>query len=333
MISVLMMFRQWYISPVKTAALFRYPSLPAVFTYLCCNIIFLFHDTCEKIHKHSLGRKDKSRYQNASLTAEASVAFPVFFFAVLYLLQMFTVLRAEISVAQAGIASAREAAAFSYVAERLAEGEDAIAETVLKVFDQKIVRDATLTGVFHSRCDEALLKQARVAQGLCGIWVNSEVRDERTSAEIVYRVEPVTVLTEWDSRYYVMRLVYRNWTGEGKKDDKKVPEKEKDTVYMTKYGKVYHVKRDCSYIKIDVVSVWAELIAKERNASGAKYYACEFCSPVLKSGSLVYVTEYGTRYHAQSTCSAISRNVTECSLSEVKGEYSACSKCGTKGGE
>lgn len=332
MISVLMKIRQLYYLPVKTAVLLRFPSLIAVFTYLCCKRFFSFNNTCGKTHKHPLGRRNKGRYQNASLTAEASVAFPIFFFAVLYLLQMFTVLRAELSVAQAGIASAREAAAFSYVAERLAEGEHAIAETVLEVFDQKIIRDATLTGVFYSRCDEELLKQARVAQGLSGIWINSEKEDELTRAEIFYKVNPANVLREQKSRYYVLRLVYRNWTGEGGEEEN-TPEDKPDTVYMTKHGKVYHLKRDCSYIKIDVIGVWGEQIGEERNESGAKYYACEFCSPVVTKGVQVFITEYGARYHARSTCSAISRNVKECSLAEVEEKYAVCSKCRKQEGD
>jgi len=332
LISVLMPVRQLYSSPVKTAVLSRFPSLIAVFTYLCCKLFLSFNNTCGKTHKHPVGRRSKGRYQNASLTAEASMAFPVFFFAVLYLLQMFTVLRAELSVAQAGITSAREAAAFSYVAERLAKGENAVAETVLEVFDQKIVRDATLTGVFYSRCDEELLKRAGVAQGLGGIWVNSEESDERTRTEIYYRVSPANVLAEQKSKYYVMRLVYRAWTGEGgEKKEEETPKEEKETVYMTEHGSVYHIKRDCTYIKIDVAGVWAEKIDKERNESGAKYYACEFCSPVLTKGAQVFITEYGTRYHAKSTCSAIRRNVKECSLTEVKEKYPVCSKCGAKG--
>ncbi len=334
MISVLMKVRQLYKISVKTAVLFRFPSLIAVFTYLYCNIFFIIKNTCGKTHKHSLGRRRKGRYQNASLTVEASVAFPVFFFAVLYLLQMFTVLRAEVSIAQAGIASAREAATFSYVAERLADGENAVAKTVLELFDQKIVRDATLTGVFYSRCDEELLKDARVAQGIAGLWVNSEEDGDKKRAEITYRISPVNVLAEQKSKYYVMRLVYRNWTGEGREIGKEESsEEQKETVNMTKNGTVYHVKKDCSYIKIDVTGVWGEEIDKERNESGAKYYACEFCSPELAKGVLVYITEYGTRYHARSTCSAICRNPKECSLADVKEKYSACSKCGAKGGE
>lgn len=260
------------------------------------------------------------------------MAFPVFFFAVLYLLQMFTVLRAEVSVAQAGITSAREAAAYSYAAERLAEGESAVAETVLEVFDRNIVRDAVLTGVFYSRCDEELLTHARVAQGLGGIWVNSEETGEKVRTEILYRVNPANVLTKQESKYYVMRLVHRKWTGEGGREVEDVPGEEKETVYMTEHGKVYHVKRDCSYIKIDVIGVWGEQVDKERNESGAKYYACEFCSPVAVKGTQVFITEYGTRYHARSTCSAIQRNVKECLLDEVKDKYPVCSKCRGEGG-
>jgi len=332
LISVLMKVRQFLFFPVKTAVLLSFPSLMAVFTYLWCKLIVFLKGACGKTHKHPASRRNKGRYQSASLTAEASVAFPVFFFAVLYLLQMFTVLRAELSIAQAGITSAREAAAFAYVAERMAEGENAVADTVLKVFDQKIVRDAALTGVFYSRCDQNLLKQARVAQGLGGIWVNSEEAEGRVLTEIFYRVKPANVLAEQESKYYVMRLAYRKWIGEGGQEKTEEEAEEKETVYMTEHGRVYHVKRDCSYIKIDVVGVWAEGIDKERNESGAKYYACEFCSPVLVKGTQVFITEYGTRYHARSTCSAIRRNAKECSLAEVKEKYPVCSKCGAEGG-
>lgn len=329
MISVLMEFWQLYNSPVKTAICSCPYTLVVVFTYLCYKIDFSFYNTCERRQKHPLGRRNKNRYQKASLTVEASVAFPVFFFAVLYLLQMFTVLRAEVSVAQAGITSAREAAAFSYVAERLTDGENAAVETILEIFDQKIVRDATLTGVFYGRCEEELLKQAKVAQGLGGIWVNSETEGEKNHAEVFYRVNPINVLEEQSSKYYVLRLVYRKWTGEeGDKTGDNPSSGKTDTVYMTEHGSVYHVKRDCSYIKIDVIGVWAERIDQERNSSGAKYYACEFCSPIVMKGAQVFVTEYGTRYHARSTCSAIKRNIKACSLTEVKDVYRACGKCG-----
>lgn len=331
MISVLMLFWQKKNFSLKTAAILSSPSLAVVFTNLWFHFKKILQRTCEKVHKNPLCQKRKSRYHSASLTAEASLAFPVFFFAVLYLVQMFSVLRAELVIAEAGITSAREVAAYSYVAERLADGENAIAGKLLDLFDQKIVRDATMTGVFHFRCDKEILQQAHVAQGYSGIWVSTEESGDKTQAEIYYKVKPQNVLTEEKGRFYVMRLIYRNWTGEGraKNSEDDAPE-EKNTVYMTEHGTVYHLYKNCSYIKIDVTAVLSEHIGGERNLSGAKYYACEFCDPVLKKGTQVFITEYGTRYHASSTCSAIKRNVKECSLEEVQKTYKECSRCRKK---
>lgn len=334
MISVLMPFRSREKIPAKSTLLFSSPTLIVGFVYPRYFFRRLTKKACEKIHKNKPGRNCKSRYQNASVTVEASVAFPVFFFAVMYLIQMFYVLRAEIVIAEAGITAAREAAAYSYVAERLADGENAVAETLLDIFDEKIVQDVAMTAMFHARCDKDILKQAGVAQGYSGIWVNTEASGAKTHAEIYYWVKPPDVFTKSSRGFYVMRLVYRDWTGEGKTSGTQGDEEEKgNVVYMTEHGSVYHRSRTCTYIKIDTTPVLSEHVGSKRNASGAKYYACEFCDPVLCSGMQVYVTEYGTRYHAVSTCSAIKRTVKECDLAEVEQTYRACSKCGkTEGG-
>lgn len=334
MISVLMPFRSRVKSSAKSVLLFSSPTLVTGFVYSKRFFPLFIKKACEKIHKNSLGRNCKSRYQNASVTVEASVAFPVFFFAVLYLVQMFYILRAEVVIAEAGITAAREAAAYAYVAERLADGENAVAETLLNLFDQKIVQDVAMTAMFHARCDKDILKQAGVAQGYSGIWVNTEASGAKKRAEIYYWVKPPNVLTSGSRGYYVMRLTYRDWTGEGGTSGQPGDEEENGTaVYMTEHGSVYHRSRSCTYIKIDTTPVLSEYVGSKRNASGAKYYACEFCDPVLCNGMQVYITEYGTRYHGVSTCSAIKRTVKECKLEEVEQTYRACSKCGkTEGG-
>ena len=328
-ISVLIPLRRIYEFSLKTAVLLSSLSLAAVFHSLWCQVNIFNKESCKRIHKKPLRRTNKSRYRKASFTAEASLAFPVFFFAVLYLLQMFRVLGAELEIAQAGITSAREAAVYSYAADRLAKGENATAERLLNVFDHKVIRDATMTGLFYARCDGERLKQAGVAQGIGGVWVDSEQKAEKTYAEIRYRVKPANVLTKEQSRYYVTKIVYRNWIGENGTSGKEATET--DTVYMTEHGSVYHVKANCSYIKIEIEPVLAQHVGDRRNRSGAKYYACEFCKPVLKNGTQVYITEYGIRYHEVSTCSAIERNVKACSLEEVRKNYAPCSRCGQKG--
>lgn len=328
MVSVLIFF--WHILRffIKTAAVSNSPSLVAVFIPLWFQFTNKIQHTCEKIHKKPLRQRSKGRYQNASLTVEASMAFPVFFFAVFYLLQLFSVLRAEVMIAEAGITSAREAAAFSYGAERLADGENAVAKTLKEFFDQKLIRDATITGVFFARCDGEVLKQAKVAQGYSGMWVNTEKVGEKTQAEIYYRVKPSNVLGAERGSFYVMRLVYRNWTGEtGSVGPGGDGASGSDVVYMTEHGTVYHTDKSCTHIKIEVRAVAVSGIETERNSSGGRYSACEFCSPVRSGSGQVYVTEYGTKYHAVSSCSAIRRKAKECLLEEVRQKYSPCSRC------
>lgn len=330
MISVLQSF--WYVSRNlrKNSGIFTSPSLTAVFFFPLKQIQNMMKKSCVKNHKKSLRRKEKSRYQSASLTVEASVAFPLFFFAVLYLIQMFSVLRTEVAIAEAGITSAREIAAYSYAAERMAEGEVAQADVLLELFDQKIVRDVSMTALFYARCDRKVLEEGKVARGLGGIWVSTEEAGDRVRASIQYRVSPVNVWEPEKGRYYTMRIVYRPWTGEVGAGGAGSPDQTLDNgvVYMSKYGSVYHVDRNCTYIKIETQEIYGEQLQDVRNSSGAKYYRCDFCSP--DSVGRVYITEYGTRYHRVSSCSAIRREVTEVSLEKVKNTHRSCSKCGKK---
>lgn len=330
MLSVLPSF--WYASRNlrNNSGIFPSSSLTAVFKFPLRLIHTMIKESCVKNHEKSLRQKKKSRYQSASLTVEASVAFPVFFFAVLYLIQMFSVLRAEVAIAEAGITSAREISVYSYATERLAEGEVAQADKLLSLFDQKIVRDASMTALFYARCDQRILEEGKVAQGLGGIWVNTEEDGDRVRASIQYRVTPVNVWKPEKGRYYTMRIVYRPWTGDKEAGGTGSPEQTQDTgiVYVTKYGTVYHVDRNCTYIKIDTREIHTDRLENERNESGAKYYPCEFCSP--SACVEVYITDYGTRYHSTSSCSAIRRQVMEVSLEKVKDTHRSCSKCGKK---
>lgn len=258
---------------------------------------------------------------------EAAFAFPIFFFAVLYLIQMFVVLQAELAIAEAGLVSAREAAAFSYTAERLSDGETAAVDKLLALFDKKIVRDGAATALFYGRCDKELLKLAGVAEGLGGIWVDTSKEEERVQLSIHYRVKPENALFPRKQAYYCLHLVYRNWTGEGGEANR-AEEGAGQKVYLADHATVYHLDKDCTYINIKVSGIISGKIGEVRNASGAKYYPCEFCEPVLRENEAVYVTLYGTRYHALSSCSALKRSPRECPLEEVKEKYRVCKKCG-----
>ena len=66
-----------------------------------------------------------------------------------------------------------------------------------------------------------------------------------------------------------------------------------------------------------------------RNRSEHKYNGCDQCvAKKLKLGQ-VFITDYGTCYHATLSCSGLKRSVYLVPISEVNG-MGACSKCGDK---
>ena len=67
-----------------------------------------------------------------------------------------------------------------------------------------------------------------------------------------------------------------------------------------------------------------EQLDTARNSSGAKYYLCERCGK--RSGSGIYITDYGEKYHYDKNCSGLKRSIFSVPLSEVQ-DKGACSKC------
>lgn len=100
-----------------------------------------------------------------------------------------------------------------------------------------------------------------------------------------------------------------------------------DIVYVTETGVVYHLDAECTYLEPSVRSVNMKDIENLRNISGGKYYQCPLCVNENKAYEIIYITDYGGRYHAELDCSGIKRKVYAVPISEVKGKV-ACSKCG-----
>ncbi|MGN0166309.1 MAG: hypothetical protein ACI39R_09025 [Lachnospiraceae bacterium] len=160
--------------------------------------------------------------------------------------------------------------------------------------------------------------------------------DEKIVIQTEYTLEiPFGILLFKTDKTIEQTLMLNGFYGTGwdlVKEFKKEPGKEAeeetgDYVYVTRNGQVYHEDRDCTYISITIAQVLYENIDEERNASGAKYYPCEYCAQG-RQGINVYVTEYGTRYHNDPGCSQIHRDVERITKSEAEAQGKrACSKC------
>lgn len=95
-------------------------------------------------------------------------------------------------------------------------------------------------------------------------------------------------------------------------------------VYITPNGTVYHFSTACSYLKLSIQSVEKNNINKIRNADGSKYYECELCN--ANETNMVFITEYGNRYHSTLMCSGLKRTIEAIPVSQA-GNRTPCHKC------
>ncbi len=99
-----------------------------------------------------------------------------------------------------------------------------------------------------------------------------------------------------------------------------------DIVYITETGIVYHKDYHCTYLDLSIQMAAKTQIQTMRNEVGEKYHACERCG--MSAGNRVYITKQGNRYHSSLGCSGLKRKIYAIPKSEVMGK-GACSRCGS----
>lgn len=106
---------------------------------------------------------------------------------------------------------------------------------------------------------------------------------------------------------------------------------QQEYVYVTKEGSVYHKKRSCRYLHVNVRQVSGKRIKHERNTEQKKYWKCQICARGYTAAEIgkmeLYVTDYGVRYHVRAGCSELTRTVQVIKIEEAGGRR-VCRLCG-----
>lgn len=260
--------------------------------------------------RNSLLEKIKSRQQPASLTVETAFVFPLFFIFFFMIWQTFSLILFELSF------------------------EKKFTETVISVqsigysYRQVKKEDVTYAGLIF------------IPEIVAGFDRNEYVRNYRVSRKYE---DDGTLLISVEYDYVIGGFIFENievpvkqsfsvraflGTYDKKKSEGTVDNEEPvdgTKVYVTQNGTVYHLSPVCTYILRVAKAVPKEKISSVRNAHGQKYTECEKCAG-NKSGTEVYVTEYGTKYHCDAECSSLKKNIEEKDISEVAG-MRPCTKC------
>ena len=240
-----------------------------------------------------------------SITIEAAVVIPMFFLAILCMVYCFEVIGIRTAI-RYGMQS---------VGKELAE--KVYYEPVLSI--EELERDL-VNVIGNERLEDSVIAQG--SKGLHCTESKISLLTGEVQLVVQYQIQipvpffrlPVTTFEE--------RLRVKGWTGQsklvslGSRDE---------IVYVTEYGTVYHKSLACSYLELSIRVVNKNAIATERNASGGMYYICERCEN-MGAGSVVYVTDYGSRYHMSLNCSGLKRTVYAVPLYELN-ELGGCSKC------
>lgn len=263
-------------------------------------------DSRNSINMSSLspGGASASACKKGSITVEASLAVPIFFLAVVCLLYLMEIMAVRTSV-RAGLQAAgkqvmQDACMVTAVVPSRLEKD-----MVHAIGAERLERSIVVGGSSGLHCEGSHMSP------VTGIG-NLTVRYEIKLPVPMFMIPPVS---------YTESMRIKAWTGYEKSV---FGNENKDTVYITETGLVYHKDYHCTHLELSIHMVPASETASLRNNSGRKYYPCEHC--VHGSSAGVYITNTGDRYHNSLTCSGLKRTIYAVPMSEAAGK-GACSRC------
>lgn len=268
-----------------------------------------------------------------SLTVEASLAFPIFLFALFALISIFRFIGTEYEIEHAVFTAARKISSLGSladVADELFPDVDGLAG---KIVDETVIG----TAVRQELDDEVL---SLVKGGTWGLsFFGSELfSDDMIRIECSYDLKvPFLIFGDPIEIPVTHSVTYRYFNGHEvplilTEADPESPDEDEssETVYITETGSVYHVSGNCSAIRISRREMVFGSLAGARNNSGGKYKPCERCASG-ETPAVIYVTSDGDRYHFKKDCSSLKRTVTRISKEEaVEKGYRACKRCAGK---
>lgn len=250
-----------------------------------------------------------------SITVEAAVILPLFACFFSLLLFYFQIMKVEISVQSALEQTGRILAVY---AEK---------EAYQEVDDLKYLSIAK--GMVYSELREDTVIAQFVKGGALGIsLLNSEFQGDYILLKANYVMKFPIKLFGGKDFWISQKTRLRKWTGWHSLSINS----EEETVYVTMYGEVYHLRRSCPYLDLSIQKISAQELVSIRNANGGRYDECELCGmgidlkESIYSKQELYITNYGDKYHFSVTCNGLKRSIFQIKLSQVGG-MAGCRKC------
>lgn len=244
----------------------------------------------------------------ASMTIEAAVAVPFFFFALLALLYLIEIMSIQMNVRMG----------MHYAAEVLAEDLDSTIYVSTNTVEQAI-----LEGIGAEKLDSSIVIDG--SNGIDSSKSYVSIQDGIIELIVTYSVQlPIPKFGDFGLSFEE-QLRAKGWTGYSQG----IQSENEEIVYITDTASVYHTDYNCTHLQLSISSTSSDAIAELRNVYGGTYSACSICMENTNStlnNNTVYISETGTHYHSTLNCSGLTRTIYAVPLSEVIGK-GACSRC------
>lgn len=255
--------------------------------------------------------------KQASFTVEAAVVLPFFVCFLVFILYFFRILQIETGVAQALQYAGRKIAAECYSEiQSYSDSEDFSVGNILKA---RIC--------FQRQLEKQECPLQFIQGGMTGIsLLQSDFSDNYVIVKAIYKMTvPINLFGKIQYKI-VQEAKCRKWTGYQIGQD----QQEDDTwLYYTQYGSVYHASRTCTHLDLSIQGIPYSQVEQNRNQSGGKYHPCEKCDSHSSNHRMVYITNYGDRYHTSLACSGLKRKIYMIQSSKAT-DKRMCSKCGNR---
>ena len=253
-----------------------------------------------------------------SMTVEAALVVPLFLFAVFGIMEFFCIMSFQNDMQISMENTAREISTLKYGIDMGREENKSV-----------IKSDITAAYVYARVLDGNMMN--RINNGSSVVGAAAGVSFLRSDFTMENNYMDMVADYGWKIPFYnriftfTQRCCFVPWTG--KSIDTEKQNSTGKRVYITKTGKVYHLKKDCTYLRLSIKKVRYSEVGKLRNAGGGKYKQCEVCCRNGATGSeTVYITTFGDRYHKRKECSTLLRYIHTVDISQV-GNRRACTKC------
>lgn len=256
-----------------------------------------------------------------SLSIEAALIIPIFMFVIMAVLSFVEILRMQIKIDNAMQQCAKELSVYGYAFDEY--GKDIIGDlpfSVETLFSETYVKNRVVSEV-----GEEYLKNSPTGGNFLYFTGSRIMEDDKIELRCSYYVTPFFSLSPKTGFLTGTTAVARAFTGYDNLSAASLEDKE-EYVFVTINGTAYHRSRNCPYLDLSIEKIFADELPGQRNEDGGIYKKCPICGEG-NSGTVVFITKYGDRYHHDFLCSGLKRTIEAIPISQTGGR-TPCPKCG-----